>query len=315
MKPNILILGGGGFIGTNLSLHLKTIYNVYIINRINNNLNVFLKANEDIILLSDEIENVSSTTLYNYNFNSIIWLAHNSVPASNNDLISDFNIDIFPMIDFTEKLKSISFKGNFIYFSSGGTVYGNQIRNIPIIESVETNPISRYGYLKSICENTLKFQFVKTEINLIIIRPSNVYGRFQNINKPQGLIGHAINCAVTNTKLKLFDNGSIIRDYIHINDLCNFMHNLLQSNQLTKFEIFNVGSSIPTSISEILFLITDVTKTRIEVHYEEPRPFDCIYNVLNISKSKNIANWQPEIKLKEGIEDYWKWIQKIINEQ
>lgn len=315
MKPNILIVGGGGFIGTNLSLHLKTIYNIYIINRINNSLNVFLTGNEDINLLSNEIDNVSAVTLNNYNFNSIIWLAHNSVPASDNDFISDFNIDIFPLIDFTEKLKSISFKGNFIYFSSGGTIYGNQLPNIPIFESVETNPISRYGYLKNICENTLKFQFVKTEINLIIIRPSNVYGRFQNINKPQGLIGHAINCAVTKTKLTLFDNGSIIRDYIHINDLCKFIHNLLPLKQLSKLEIFNVGSSTPTTIPEILLLITDITKISIEVIYEEPRPFDCVYNVLNISKSKKIANWKPEINLREGIEDYWKWIQKIINEQ
>lgn len=315
MKPNILIVGGGGFIGTNLSLQLKNNYNIFIVNRINNNLNLFLDNNKDINLISTEITEVTNYVLNKYNFISIIWLAHNSVPASDNDFFSDFNIDVFPLIDFTEKLKSISYKGSFIYFSSGGTIYGNQKLNNPICESVDTNPISRYGYLKNICEYTLKFQFVKSEINLIIIRPSNVYGRFQNISKPQGLIGHAINCTITKTKLKLFDNGSIIRDYIHINDVCIFISKLLPLKSFSKFEIFNVGSCIPTTIPEILLLITDITKINLEVIYEEPRPFDCLYNVLNITKSKTIANWQPDIKLRDGIEDYWKWIQKSLNEQ
>ena len=89
MKPNLLIVGGGGFIGTNLSLQLKNNYNIFIINRINNNLNLFLDNNKDINLISTDITEVTTYILNKYNFNSIIWLAHNSVPASDNDFISN----------------------------------------------------------------------------------------------------------------------------------------------------------------------------------------------------------------------------------
>jgi len=83
---NILIIGGGGFIGTNLSLKLREYFNVYLVNRLNDNTSELLKF-ENIQMLSSSVHDITSDQLRKNKFHSIIWLLHNTIPASNNDLI------------------------------------------------------------------------------------------------------------------------------------------------------------------------------------------------------------------------------------
>jgi UDP-glucose 4-epimerase len=314
IKKNVLIIGGGGFIGLNLAMNLNKNFNIFIVSRTNFFLNKILQNNRNLKLISNDISHITIELLNKYNFESILWLAHNSVPASNNDLISGIKSDINPLILFLEILKEFKKPIRFIYFSSGGAVYGNTISKRPISEISNLNPISNYGYFKLICENTIKYILFNTKVNTIIIRPSNVYGPLQSSNKPQGLISHVFKCCYNNIELNLYDDGNITRDYIHINDLSNFIELVLENKDNFHFEIFNVGSSLPTKNDEVISIIQNLTNCNLKINHKHPRIFDCLYNVLDITKAINNFDWKPKISLNDGIEDYSNWYLSNLHE-
>ncbi len=314
-KSNILIIGGSGFIGLNLSLYLNNKYKIFILGSRNYFLDNLLLNNDDINLISITIDDISTDFLKKHNFESIIWLAHSSVPASNVDLYWSINKDVFPIINFLNKLKKIEFPVKFIYFSSGGAIYGNPVLMEPISEFIVPKPISNYGYIKQIAENTIQYNVHNSNISALIVRPSNVYGIFQNYNKPQGLIPHIFKCSLKNDKLSLYDDGNITRDYINIKDLCNFISKILEKKISMNFDIFNVGSQVPIKNHCIINLIQNITSIEIEIVNNLPRIFDCSYNVLNISKANILLDWKPEINLYDGICNYWEWFKLNFNEK
>jgi UDP-glucose 4-epimerase len=314
MYKNVLIIGGGGFIGINLTYFLEKYYTIYIVNRPNDKLDQLISNHPNVKLLNTNITNISISELTELNFESIIWLAHNSVPASNSDIINDIQIDIYPLINFINKLILANYKYKFIYFSSGGTIYGNTYEYVPFKETDYCNPISKYGYIKLFAENTIKYLFLNTEISVFIVRPSNVYGFFQNLNKPQGLIGHVFQSLLTDKNLDIYDDGKIIRDYIHVSDISNFILKLLSYNSTEKYQIFNVGSSKSTSIQTLLNLVEKITFKKIKIISKEPRYFDCNYNVLDTTKTKTTLNWIPKLDLEEGLVDYWNKLNNNYNE-
>jgi UDP-glucose 4-epimerase len=307
---NILIIGGGGFIGTNLSLKLREYFNVFLVNRLNNNTSELLKF-ENIHMLSSNVDGITSDQLRSKNFHSIIWLLHNTIPASNNDLNVDIQSDLFPLINFINLIKSINYTNDFLYFSSGGTIYGNPDLKLPIPEDSICAPISQYGFSKQIAELSLRFLSLDSKFHISIIRPSNVYGIYQNLNRSQGIIGHAFNCIVSKKPLILFDDGSIERDFIHIDDLSAFILKLLNSKKNSLYEIYNIGSGQSTKLKSLIDLIVDISHYNIDIVLENPRKFDCEYNVLDINKSMNIDNWEPLIDLKSGLENYWGWFKNF----
>lgn len=309
---NILIIGGGGFIGINLSIKLKDYFNVYLVNRLNSNTSELLKF-ENIQLLSFNLEDVTPDLLKEKKFQSIIWLFHNSIPGSNSDLTIDIQLDLFPLINFFSLLKSIDYSNRFLYFSSGGTIYGNHEKKLPFLEESVCLPISQYGFSKQMAESTLRFLSQDTNFHTAIIRPSNVYGNYQNLNRPQGIIGHAFNCIISNKPLVLFDDGRIERDFIHVNDLSSFIIKLLNSKRNSIYEIYNMGSGKSTKLNILIDLIVGVTNCDIDIIIEKPRKFDIVYNVLDISKSNSVQNWEPLIDLETGLKDYWTWFKKFKN--
>lgn len=309
---NILIIGGGGFIGTNLTIKLKDYFNVFLVNRLNTNTSELLKF-ENIKMLSADIQELTSDHLKAKNFHSIIWLIHNSIPGSNEDVTIDIKLDLFPLINFFSLLKSIGYSNDFLYFSSGGTIYGNSTLKVPFhVESV-CLPISQYGFSKQLAESTLRFLSIGCNIHTTIIRPSNVYGNYQNLNRPQGIVGHVFNCIVSKKPLVLFDDGSIERDFIHVSDLSSFILKLLKTKRNINYDIFNIGSGESTKLNILIDIIESVTNCDIGIIKEKPRKFDIEFNVLDISKSKTIQNWEPLIDLKSGLKDYWNWFKKVNN--
>jgi nucleoside-diphosphate-sugar epimerase len=141
-------------------------------------------------------------------------------------------------------------------------------------------------------------------INCIILRPSNVYGPFQNMRKPQGIIGFAVNSVINDIPLILYNNGAQIRDFIHVNDLCISIKNIIINNTFNyKSVTYNLSSSIPTTILEIIKIVEQIAKKKIILIHKPARPVDSNYAVLDNTKFCNDYNWKCNIQIEEGIEN------------
>jgi UDP-glucose 4-epimerase len=305
-KSSVAIVGGSGFIGVNLADFLsKKGYKVISISRSN-----VIKKNYQAY--SENLTNTEALVKLTQNCDTIVWLANNSVPASgNNDLEKDFQENTSPLIKYLEAIKALASKKLFIYFSSGGTVYGNNVSNKRINETTKLDPISKYGFSKKITEIYLTEASKESSIKSIIVRPSNVYGPNQNFKNNQGLIGYCLNAIRSNTPFTVFGDGNIIRDYLFIDDLSSAIELIITYQNLISSQcVFNLSAGVGHSINEVIKLIEDITEKKLEIIKKPHRDFDCLYNVLDNSMANKEFNWKPEISLKEGIARTWQFIEK-----
>ncbi|KEY18825.1 NAD-dependent epimerase/dehydratase family protein [Kaistella antarctica] len=314
MNKKIALIGGGGFIGTNLANYLKnSSFEIKIITK-----RPIVRRNfqdddieEILINVNNTNELISSVKDCEY----IVWLVNELVPAATmNSVVDDFIFNTTSLVHFLEKSSELKKLEKFIYISSGGTIYGDAGDFRDLKEQDPKVPISAYGLSKIVSEQYIDYFSRKSDFKCLILRPSNVYGKFQNFSKPQGIIGFTLNAVMTDKSINLFDKGKIYRDFIYVDDLASAVKSLiLQPSENINIEIYNVGSQKPTAIFEVLNLIEKVTQKEIHLNHKPARSFDCIYNVLDISKLHDHVGWKPVVELEEGLVLVWEWIQQQHN--
>ena len=198
-------------------------------------------------------------------------------------------------------------------FSSSAAVYGIP-KEIPIKESHPAEPINNYGKNKLEIENSLKNASMEFPLDVVCLRYFNAAGADkkgdigEKRNPETHLIPNVINAALSNKTLELYgdsfntDDGTCIRDFIHVNDLAN-AHSLaldyLTSNK--GFHIFNLGSEKGFSVLEIVKECERLLKQKIEYKVCPARDGDPDILIADSTKSKNKLKWQIENSSLEAI--------------
>jgi UDP-glucose 4-epimerase len=188
-----------------------------------------------------------------------------------------------------------------IYFSSGGTIYGAK-KDAFFSERSLLAPISYYGQSKLLIEESIKFENRRSGLNYLILRPSNPYGIGQAIHAKQGLIAASIGNILNNKKITIWGDGSVVRDYIYIDDLIDAIVSIIKSGGDN--EIYNIGSGKGYSINEVIDTLTKCIAKKIEVEYVDARSVDVPSVVLDTSKLHTI--FKPNyLSLEEGIKTFF----------
>ncbi|OGI07755.1 MAG: hypothetical protein A2Y40_09290 [Candidatus Margulisbacteria bacterium GWF2_35_9] len=299
----ILLLGGSGFIGSNLMESLAK-NNIHIINydkvqpKITDK--TVLKHITTIIGDFHDLENIESI-FSTYKIDIVIHLVSTIIPGTPFELLTQ---DISINLDPTVKLIDIMNKHNvnkIVFFSSGGTVYGRnnvQFNN----ESSPTKPINFYGWLKLSIEHYIQMCHEYYGLNYLIIRPSNPYGKYQNTHGDQGLIAVTIGKALRKEPIEIWGNGQNIRDYIAIDDLVIAVGKLINKDDWD--HIYNIGSGIGTSVNAIMQHIQNSFGNKLQIKYLQERRVDILENVLDCSKLNKAIHWEPKIDIKTGIQQF-----------
>ncbi len=192
----------------------------------------------------------------------------------------------------------------FVYFSSGGTIYGNTLR--PISENDPVRPMSLYARSKAITEEMI----MTSALPYLILRLSNPFGGYQESEKKQGVIPILIRKAFLNEPFEMYIDGSSVRDYFYITDLAQAITYLIESD--VNNEIINIGSGEGTSLSEIIELVEEATGKKIDIVYRSSDVPTIQSIVLDISKLKGLTGYQPVVTLREGIKKETERIRKEL---
>jgi UDP-glucose 4-epimerase len=104
------------------------------------------------------------------------------------------------------------------------------------------------------------------------------------------------------------NDGTCIRDYIHVNDLADaHMKALEYLNSGKKSAVFNLGTGDGNSVMDIIRVTEEVTGLKARYDIVARREGDPAVLVADNKKAKNILGWQPEYTLKDIIESAWNW--------
>lgn len=288
------ILGAGGFIGNALATYLiDKGHSIKTYDK--NNINKLGDRHIDHYVGDFSTEDRWSDILLGvdvcYHFIST------SLPSTSNENPQlDVEGNIIGTIRLLDALKN-NVNVKLIFSSSGGTVYGFGCDGL-ISESDSTNPICSYGITKLSIEKYLYLYNVLYGVKSLSLRISNPYGMGQMRNISQGIIGVFLSKIKKGEKLTIWGDGSIIRDYLYIDDLVSALYTA--SLYTGNVNVMNVGSGIGTSINNILDVFKEHFNDMV-VEYEPKRLFDVQSNVLNISLIQNELGWKPEVSIFNGI--------------
>src|SRR4029078_1171714 len=193
---------------------------------------------------------------------------------------------------------------NFLFASSGGTVYGEPV-HLPAREDDPANPISSYGIVKLTIEKYVGLYSRLHGMRGVSLRISNPYGRDQLSGTPIGVIAHLLRHARDGNTFTIWGDGSVVRDYFHVDDLMLAFSQALDPAKVPS-GVYNIGSGHGTSVKDLVALVERVTGRPVRVCYEPARGIDASKILVDTHKFHALTNWQPRISLEQGVGGLWQ---------
>ena len=298
---NILILGGAGFIGTNLALSLSKNNNQNHITLVDQSLEFFHPDLKKLSNCSFAESDFKETTDFSHlveNQDTVYHLVSTNIPSNSGVNISE---ELKANIIVTSKLLDACVSNHVkkvIFISSGGTVYGKQL-NCPLQEDLPTYPINSYGLQKITIEKLLYMYNYMYSLDYRVIRLANPYGPYQRPNGKLGAVTTFTYKALKNEPIELYGDGNVVRDFIYIQDAIHAIITIAEGEDYHK--VFNVGSGKGTSIKELLLLIEKTLNTQLTIHHHEGRKSDVPVNYLDIRRYESRYGKLNHHSLEEGI--------------
>lgn len=295
---NILILGAAGFIGTNLAIELSKSKD--------NNLTLVDKSREyfvpEIKKTNVNIVDCCLDSDMDYSIlqgqDVVFHLVSTVIPTNSNQHITqDIKTNVIFSSILFESCVRYGVK-KVIFISSGGTVYGKDVV-CPISEDMPTNPITSYGIQKITIEKLLFLYNYMYGLDYRIIRLSNPYGPYQ---RPNGLLGAVTTFtynALKELPIYVYGDGSVIRDFIYIDDVIRGIMNIFLHD--SKHKVYNLGSGYGTSINELIETISSVLSCKLNLIYKDSRTVDVPVNYLNINRYETEFGKLNSLSLRDGI--------------
>lgn len=274
MKNSILITGATGFIGKHLVKKIPN-YNIAVDQ---NGKNIDLRIRKEVLKIkrSDIVIHLAGKIPSEKNYSKNIFFEHNFLGTLN---ILEYCIK--------KKVKKIIFVSSY--------VYGNPEKN-PISEKHQIKPHNTYTKSKVLSEELCKIYAEKYKIEIIILRPFNIFG---NLQKDNSLISNIIKSIKNNSHITIINKNNK-RDYLFIDDLIDAIIKLIDYK--CKFEIFNIGSGKSYSFENVVQLFEKENKKKIKRKYKISKKNSIPKIQADISKIKKEIKWNPKYTLVEGIE-------------
>mgnify|MGYP000190426083 CR=1 FL=1 len=308
-EKRCLVLGGNGFIGSHLVGRLvENGYKIRIFDRPlpKKGCEPHVVKEDDIEFYSGDFTNESDLEAALKGVDYVFHLISTTTPKiSNENPVYDIETNLIGTIRLLDIAKGINGL-KLIFVSSGGTIYGEPDIT-PILEDHSTNPICSYGISKLAIEKYLHLYEHLYGLDYVVLRVSNPYGEKQNPESAQGAIPVFMLRVLQNKPIHIWGNGSVARDFIYISDVVDALVAAMETNSSKK--IFNVGSSVPTSLNELVKTIENVSGEMAIVEYSPERKLDVPVNCLDISRAVADLGWSPKVSMQDGFKITWDWLQ------
>ena len=303
-----LIVGGTGFLGRWLIqelLKMDTVEVTVFSRNASRKIDSFAFPSNRIHAINGSFDTETDFLQIVDGFDFVFHLVSTTVPGSIDvTLCDDVSQNVFPTIKLLDACTTVGIQ-KFIYFSSGGTVYGNNVDMLPISENAPTNPVCSYGIQKLMNEKIIQMYGARHGLNYLIVRLANPYGPYQKSNGRQGAVAAFTWRIMHDQPITIYGDGENIRDYIDVRDAIHMVRCILEASDAER--IYNIGSGIGTSLNQIVSAVEAATGRHAQIIWETRRVVDVRSSVLSIDKYlKTISKDCPKC-IDEGIVDLVKF--------
>lgn len=320
---NILVTGGAGYIGSHMTRQLLGAGHTVVV--YDNLLNGYHDAvdHRATFIRGDLLETEKlSSMIASHEIQAVLHFgAVLSVGESMKNPGKYFMNNVTGTVSLLESMVKNQVK--FIIFSSTAGVYGNPHKT-PIPEDHPTNPTSVYGESKRMIEQALRWYDEIYKVKSVILRYFNAAGASldgvlgERHKDETHIIPLAIQSVLKDTPFNLYGtdydtpDGTCVRDYIHVEDLCKAHLMVLEKSFPEKSSaLYNVGTGRGYSNRQVLDTVEKISGKTITVNTAARRPGDPSELVADPSKIIAELNWKPEHSdLSTIIQSAWDFHQK-----
>jgi len=318
---NILLMGGAGYIGSHM---LRVLLNNRVTPIIFDNLSSGMRqfVPKGVPFFKGDLKNLQDirSVFKKYKITTVLHFASSIVvPESVSDPIKYYENNVLSFINLMKAMREA--KVNKIIFSSTAAVYAEP-KKIPIPEDAPLVPSNPYGQSKLMCEQILRDNaLANKDFSYVVFRYFNVAGAYDDggigeSHEPEThLIPIVLETALgRRAALHIYGNnyptpdGTCVRDYIHVQDLCQAHYLALKSiTGKARNQVFNLGSQKGFSVKQVVDATRRITGSDFPVKIFPRRPGDSARLIASSQKAKKILGWVPKRGLKKMISSAWEW--------
>jgi len=298
-----VVLGAGGFIGTNLCRRLaQEGAQVVAFGRRAN----FPDALEGCTWLEGDFFNEVDLTAALQGAQFVVHALSTVTPAKSNEV---------PIVDIEENLIGtlrlinaciIQGVARLIVLSSGGTIYGANVP-VPTPEDATTDPLCSYGIVKLAVEKYLAIYRRQGLLDSIVLRVANPFGPYQ-VAKGQGVIAATLQRFLTGQAAEIWGDGTVTRDYVYIDDVVDAIIASAELVNENAPRLYNIGSGLGRSLNEVIADITELHGA-VDVVRKPGRTVDVPVSILDIQRARRFLAWQPRTEWRDGLFSTYQWFQ------
>lgn len=317
-QKNILVTGGAGFIGSHLVERLlaEDVWRVAVVDDFNDFYAPAMKrsniapfsSNENFQLFEANIFDAESLRriFSANNFETIVHLAARAGVRPSLEqpkLYAETNIN--GTLNLLELAKDFGVK-QFV-FGSSSSVYGNN-EKVPFAETDKiVQPISPYAATKAAGELLCHTYSHLYDIRTVCLRFFTVYGARQ---RPDLAIRKFSQLITEGKPIQVFGDGTTRRDYTYVDDIIQGVRAAIDYDQ-SRHEIFNLGESDTVELARLIELLERNLDRKATIDRRPMQAGDVSQTFADISKARELLNYNPQTKIEDGIGKFVEWFRLI----
>jgi nucleoside-diphosphate-sugar epimerase len=309
--PNVLVTGGAGFIGSNLTeALLKKGHQVRILDNFSTGKRENLIFNRDDLSLEVLEGDIRDFTVCQKAMKEIEYVFHQaalpSVPQSVEDPLTANSVNVGGTLNILLAARDAGVKR--LIYASSCAIYGDD-PTLPKKEDMIPMPLSPYALQKYIGEHYGRLFFQLYGLEAVSLRYFNVFGPKQDPNSIySAVIPRFIDALLQGRSPIVFGDGGQSRDFIYI-------ENVVQANLLAMDakhlhgEVINIASGERRSLNQLLDVLKEILGSKVSPIHQEARKGDIKHSLADIQKGKKILNYDPQVGINVGLKKTVEYFQ------
>jgi nucleoside-diphosphate-sugar epimerase len=311
-KKYVLVTGGAGFIGSHLCEYLlEKGFKVICIDNLSTGSeeNIkHLKNNKNFKFLKKDVrEDLDINEKIDYIFDLASRASPKDFRTYPIDILTTNGLGVYNLLRVSEKNNA-----KFL-FSSTSEVYGDP-KEHPQKETYRgnVNPIGIrgcYDEAKRFAEAMVMAFVRERALDARIIRIFNTYG--PRLNEYDGrVVSNFITQALKNEPLTVYGDGNQTRSFCYVSDMVGGIYKAMMNGE--KGKVYNLGNEEEYKILDIAKIIKNLTNSDSEIIFKDLPEDDPKIRKPDISKARKYLDWEPKVKLEEGLERTIEYFKKEI---
>jgi UDP-glucose 4-epimerase len=296
----VLVTGGAGFIGSNLVRHLVERGDDV---RVLDNFSTGSRGNLeqlDVEIVEGELRSYERVHNAVRGTEIVFHLgALGSVPRSVQDPLTSNAVNVEGTLNAMLAARDEGVRR--VVFSSSSSVYGSK-RELPVNESLATDPISPYGVAKLAAERyCVSFSRVYESLETVVLRYFNVFGPRQSpLSQYAAMVPLFITAIAAGEAVTIFGDGEQSRDFTYVANVIDATVRAAGANGANG-RIFNIAAGSPASVNAVADAIGRILGKPVDRRHGPERVGDIRASWADVTAAREVLGWEPTVGLEEGL--------------